>query len=432
MEEDPSTRPKSALFVRDFAHMLHDRVNPPSQAPTNSPEPSRKRQRLSYPLLHSVPASTSISTDTNLSVSSDPVTAYHPQDWVAQVLINGTRCLEDLTAIAGEFKEELLELKFKVNRNNRPEDAQINSEVAQQLVKFFFDDVFGSGCRDRIYTLVDELIIEYSSTEPLTSGVLAAHRATDEELLPDFRAFFLTYSKWHRGEVEHSNVYSMILQTIRSYDLYNSFAHLLATAAGSAGGELRDFLASEGYRQSPGVDIRTCILQYLCRELDMAPKRLSNTLQAQRGIHCMVLQFGRGILILLPKGASYRYSPFHLLLPCTNPCLLTRGSNRITLWGIQKFRKILPLLHKKLPETTQLCEAAERSILQPLINDQLNLLLLSPKTALRPNLTLLDAVASIEAAEITEEGSIDGDLPSPLTDSSVLALRTKPFTQRSV
>lgn len=184
--------------------------------------------------------------------------------------------------------------------------TRLKAEDVRVLVNFLFSDVFGDGCRERIFALIDELKTTPEEAEPLTSGVLAASRAADPKLLPEVRAFFSTYSTWHQGEIEHSKVYPMILQSIRSYQLYVAFAQLRTIATGPRGNEFRDFLANEGFYQSRGVDIRTCILRYLCRELNMSTGQLNNTLQAQLGIYYFVQEFGPGVLVLLPKVASYR------------------------------------------------------------------------------------------------------------------------------
>jgi hypothetical protein len=106
--------------------------------------------------------------------------------------------------------------------------------------------------------------------------------------------------------VEQSQVYPLILHSIRSYQLYLAFARLRAIAAGEDGDQLRAFLAAQGFTQSRGVDVRTCILRYLGRELEMPLGRLHNTLQAQLGVYHVVQEFGPGVLVLLPRIAPHR------------------------------------------------------------------------------------------------------------------------------
>lgn len=216
------------------------------------------------------------------------------------------RTCEDLTAAAAEFGQRLAELRFDERKNNKPVKTALMPDDVKTLVHFFFHDVFGLGCRERIYTLIDELGNEDKQGDELGSGVLASQRAIDTTLIPEVRAFFTKYSCWHKGEIDHSKIYPVILQTIRAYELYVSFVTLREMTSGDSGSQLRKFLADQGFCQSRGVDIRTCILRYLCRELNMTPTQLNNTLQAQLGIYSLVQEFGMGILVLLPKVASYR------------------------------------------------------------------------------------------------------------------------------
>jgi hypothetical protein len=240
---------------------------------------------------------------TGASISPNPKPSLQ---WVARVPISAALGCEDLTAAARQFADELLEAEFEERRNNRLLRTQLKAEDVRLLVTFLFSDVFGDGCRERIYALIDELTTGSEAAGPLSSGVLASSQAADPKLLPEVRAFFATYSTWHQGEVEQSKIYPTILQSIHSYQLYVAFARLRTIAAGPDGHQLRDFLAQQGFCQSRGVDIRTCILRYLCRELQMPANRLNNALQAQLGIYYFVKEFGPGVLVLLPKVASYR------------------------------------------------------------------------------------------------------------------------------
>lgn len=200
--------------------------------------------------------------------------------WVAQVPISPGQSCDELTRTAQGFAGSLLAETFRDRKGHRAVETQLRREDIRLLVNFFFADVFGDGSRQRVYALIDELATSHDKEESLSSGILAAQRANDPTLLPEVRAFFSVYSTWHQGEVEQSQVYPLILHSIRSYQLYLAFARLRAIAAGEDGDQLRAFLAAQGFTQSRGVDVRTCILRYLGRELEMPLGRLHNTLQA--------------------------------------------------------------------------------------------------------------------------------------------------------
>jgi hypothetical protein len=228
------------------------------------------------------------------------------EPWKAEVQLTSDRTCEDLTAAAAAFGQRLAELQFDERKNNKPIKTSLMPDDIEMLVHFFFHDVFGPPCRDRIYKLIDELTSNAASADEHSSAMIAAQRAMDTTLIPEVRLFFSRYSSWHKSEVDTSKIYPIVLQTIRAYELYVSFMSLRETAASESGSQFRQFLAEKGFSQSRGVDIRTCILRYLCQELNMTHTQLNNILQAQLGIYSLVQAFGVGILVLLPKVASYR------------------------------------------------------------------------------------------------------------------------------
>jgi hypothetical protein len=176
------------------------------------------------------------------------------------------------------------------------------------LVYFFFHDVFGSQCQKRIYELLDEIAIKEGRKAPpnhVAASQRADQRALDTKLPLEVRTFFSRYSTWQKGET-NTLAQDTTMQTIRSYDLYSSWQALRDIASGDECSKLRQFLVSQGFEQSVGVDIRSCILRYLSRELDVSRNSLNNHLQNQSGIYYLVQEFGKGILVLLPKVAAYR------------------------------------------------------------------------------------------------------------------------------
>lgn len=280
---EPQSTPPSALSDRPIKRLRILPTAPLSQALRTTPsESSRPSQATPY--------------------TADP----QPAQWVTKVPIGPQQSCEELMQTVQRFKDSILAERFQERKSNRAVQTQLRDKDAQLLVNFFFTDVFGDGARQRIYALVDEMASSQHEEPSLSPGRLAAQRASDQSLLPEVRAFFSVYSTWYQSEVEVSKVYTVILHSIRSYHLYLGFAQLRAIAVGPKSKQLRSFLAEQGFTQSRGVDIRTCILRYLSHELDIPLGRLNNTLQAQLGIYYIVQVFGPGVLVLLPRIAPYR------------------------------------------------------------------------------------------------------------------------------
>jgi hypothetical protein len=204
-------------------------------------------------------------------------------------------------------------LQVTEKKNNSLITSQIHPANIPVLLEFFFHNTFGEACQKRMFTLFDEIASQDQVSVPTAS--LAVQKAKDETLLPEMQAFFSTYARWHVEEEKRTQIMPEIASTIRAFELYDAFFQLREKAAGPKGDELRAFLAVQGFSTSVGRDVRSCILKYLARELDITSSQLSNTLQAYQPFFLLAQQFGRGILVLLPKGASHRYNPLRFAFP---------------------------------------------------------------------------------------------------------------------
>lgn len=205
---------------------------------------------------------------------------------------------------AASFQQQLHDLQVTEKKNNSLITSQINPPDIPLLAQFFFHHTFGEACRKRMLALFDELVSSNQTRAPTVS--LAAQKARDETLLPEMQAFFSTYARWYAEEEKQTQILPEIAATIRAFELYHAFFQLREKASGPKGNELRAFLAVQGFSTAVGRDVRSCILKYLARELGISSSQLSNTLQAYQGIFLLAQQFGKGILVLLPKGASHR------------------------------------------------------------------------------------------------------------------------------
>lgn len=199
------------------------------------------------------------------------------------------------------FQQQLLQLEITEKKSNQVVTSHINSAFAETLVQFFFKNTFGDPCQTRILQLVDEINEREMSAVPI-----AEEKAVDPNLLPELREFFSSYTLFKATEKKQDTVQE-IAQTIRGYELYRSFVNLKEKAAGEDGEELRAFLEAQGLATQQGRGVQTCILMYLTRVLQRRDKdELSTQLQRYQGVYLLAKQFGKGILVLLPKGATHR------------------------------------------------------------------------------------------------------------------------------
>jgi hypothetical protein len=224
--------------------------------------------------------------------------------WTAQIGITPEYSCQLVTHTAARFQQQIQSLQICEKRNNTLVISQVNPADITSLAQFFFDDTFGASCQKRIFALFDE--IDYRAELAKKPHSIATQKAEDQTLLPEVQAFFSTYAQWHIEEEKQAYIAPIIASTIRSFELYQSFFQLREKAAGPQGDELRAFLASKGFSTSVGRDIRSCILKYLSQELGIISGQLNNTLQAYQAIFQLAQQFGKGILVLLPKVASHR------------------------------------------------------------------------------------------------------------------------------
>ncbi|KAH8802737.1 hypothetical protein F5884DRAFT_756050 [Xylogone sp. PMI_703] len=325
----------------------------------------------------------------------------------------------DVEKVISEYYEELATDASSDSDSDSDQDVQPRKEAQQKkkngvivhtqlqpgeiemLVKFFFHDVFGEGFQERLYRLVDETQAESSVENADDAGVLAEKHAQDVTLFPEVRTFFQRYSTWHRKEREITNIIPSIQQALNAYNLYLSWAELREKAGRPDGSELRDFLAEQGFRQSQGVDMRTCVLRYLCKMLNVTRNQLSNNLHAQVGIHHMVHTFGLGILVFLPKWSA------------------------ISRLGHQKMENILTTLVDALPQSKILCKVAEDTILRPIRLGMPIPLLKASQAEIRPTLTILEAVSPL-AKEETNTTVVE----SPTSSYQFVSSRPSAFAKR--
>jgi hypothetical protein len=78
--------------------------------------------------------------------------------------------------------------------------------------------------------------------------------------------------------------------------------------------------------------------------------------------------------------------------------------------------EIIPMLKAALPSSVGLCKMVEDSILTPLRQNRKIPPLLSSRTALRPNLSLMEAVTPIKPTEVPDPATIKSEL-TPLRAS---------------
>ncbi|PBP21468.1 hypothetical protein BUE80_DR007700 [Diplocarpon rosae] len=272
------------------------------------------------------------------------------------------------------FQKRLSQMEITEKRSNQIIVSHISAAFTNTLIQFFFDNTFGNPCRARILELVDQI-----NNREGTAGsaiAIAQDKALDNRLLPEVQEFFSTFALYQAQERKLDLIHE-IARTIRGFELYQAFMKLKEKAAGEDGEQLRAFLETQGLTTKQGRDIRSCILTYLTRMLKIDKEALSTQLQKHQGVYLLERQFGKGILVLLPKGAA----------------------GRIQKFGAQKMQHIIPVLFAALPEAVDVCRAAEYLI--PYITSHTDIALTSlqaPRKACQPDLSLAETLAFFQHA----------------------------------
>lgn len=199
--------------------------------------------------------------------------------------LNAQTTSAGLKKASEDFDSLLRQLQFQEKKKGFALPRLTESEV-NDLVSFFFHDLFGDPCQQHIFNILDH------GAAVLGGPLFPEAAPRPASLSSKVEGFLRSYPRWN----SHS--------AIQCYDLYLIWQTLRDHTTEDERQTLRTFLVSRGLKESRGCDIRTCLLDYLAQELQISRSSLNNHLQNQTAVDHLVREFGLGILVLLPKVAT--------------------------------------------------------------------------------------------------------------------------------
>ena len=128
----------------------------------------------------------------------------------------------------------------------------------------------------------------------------AEHLAHSDDELPAMRRFYRSFSKAQHARSGKANIFAAVRQTILNVDLLEEFNSLKELAQQRDPG-LIQHLEVQGFQTSKGVGYQSLVNNYLAERLQITNIALQNACQTALGVHGLVQEFGRGIIVILPS-----------------------------------------------------------------------------------------------------------------------------------
>jgi hypothetical protein len=216
----------------------------------------------------------------------------------------------DTEALAGmrdRFIEAVRKLKPEVKRDNKSEVKPFSEAELVEIANFFFGEVMGPASLARLRSLISFYNQETEHGLDVGVSARAASLAGEEETPHPLREFFMSFSKAEAAQVSKTSVFGQINQTVLGLELHRHYNELRSLAR-TGDPALLAFLRAQGQRTRKGVGWQSCVINYLAASLETTPTILQNTCQTAQGVAGLVEQFGPGIIVLLPAGASHKYA----------------------------------------------------------------------------------------------------------------------------
>jgi hypothetical protein len=203
-----------------------------------------------------------------------------------------------------DLRKTLQEVILDVRQGNKPVSTPLSAEEIDQIVVFFFNDVFGSAARQRVAKMLAYADrVDIFGTDH-GAGQRAAALALDDEVLPVFRRFFRSFGSYHGACHTASSQYKRIQRHWDQFSIYAGFMALNKYADDEPKNALA-FLAKHGLYPAEGVRFLSLTMTYLARAIDLGKEQLQNVLQQSQSVHLLAATFGTGILALMPPNTSY-------------------------------------------------------------------------------------------------------------------------------
>lgn len=125
-----------------------------------------------------------------------------------------------------DLRKALQEVILDVRQGNKPVSTPLSAEEIDQIVVFFFNDVFGSAARQRVAKMLAYAHrVDIFGTDH-GAGQRAAALALDDEVLPVFRRFFRSFGSYHGAFHTASSQYKRIQRHWDQFSIYAGFMAL--------------------------------------------------------------------------------------------------------------------------------------------------------------------------------------------------------------
>ena len=217
------------------------------------------------------------------------------------------------------FFEFVSSLSVQILKNNSPIQGKFTSDQALELTNLFFDKMMGHSGLHHVQSLIKYYTDGRKNGVDMGLAMRAEKMAGEDHRPREFREFYGAVAKQQQLQHNSSTLFSQLLLNVHNLDVIQRLA-VLQHAVNSKSARIIRHLEDEGETVAQGRGWGDCLMSLIRRQMGLAPNAFSNLKQEARGAQGLVLEFGSGILCLLPKGGAYRYmivTPPHRLLMLT-------------------------------------------------------------------------------------------------------------------
>jgi hypothetical protein len=211
--------------------------------------------------------------------------------------------IQEMQLRRDQFRLWMRKADAKSLQQNRTLPIQFTPENMIAIPNFFFDQVMGVGGVSHLASL-----ISYYSHHPKNEadrgvGMRADELSLDLERPQIIREFFGKIARQQSLIPRNMTLYKMLHQNIVNIDVLNHL-NQMKTMARTRDPELVQYL--EKIQETPdiGKGLTSCLINHLMKSLELNKNAFDSLTQSAQGPHALVMEFGAGILCLLPKGAA--------------------------------------------------------------------------------------------------------------------------------
>jgi hypothetical protein len=211
--------------------------------------------------------------------------------------------IEEMRLRRDQFRLWMRKADAKSLQQNRALPIEFTRENTIAIPNFFFDQVMGVGGISHLASL-----ISYYSHHPLHEadrgvGMRADELSLDLERPQIIREFFGKIARQQSLIPRNMTLYKMLFQNIVNIDVLNHLNQMKIMAR-NRDPELARYLEKIQETPNVGKGLTSCLINHLMKSLELDKNAFDSLTQSAQGPHALVMEFGAGILCLLPKGAT--------------------------------------------------------------------------------------------------------------------------------